>query len=458
MNLDCVIKGGTLVTDHKILRSDIGIKDGLITIIASDLQAENLIDANSCLILPGAIDPHVHLEMKAGNTCSSDSWETGTIAAACGGTTTIIDFVEPEVDQSLLEALDARLKQAEAQACIDFGLHMTIPPSFDHYLTQLSDVMDSGITSFKHYTTYQAQLSDSELIKSFCAIKNLGGLPMIHCENDAIIQWQVNSLIKAGLTGPENHPYSRPVAAEREAIERVLALAETVNVPIYIAHVSSKDAIDAINRSVSRGLSVFAETCPQYLLLNNDVYNRPDFEAAKYVCAPPIRTPNDNQSLWFALNKGVLQIASTDHCPFNFLGQKELGRRCFADIPGGLPGIELRLALLYTFGVLEQRISLDRWVEVCCTEPAKIFGLYPKKGTLTEGSDADIVIFDPQAQVEITHSILHENVDYTPYEGFNLIGFPTTILFHGQVIVREGKFVGKKGMGRFLHRNIPYYH
>ncbi len=453
-NFDLVIRGGTLVTAADTIQADLGICDGVIAALGQDLIGLETLDASGKLVLPGAVDPHVHLEMPAGPTTSSDDWESGTVAAACGGTTTVVDFVEPEPGESLMRAFEARRAQAEGRAAIDFGLHMTLSRADADTLAQIPDVAAAGLTSFKTYTTYEGlRLSDEEFLRAMQAVKQAGGLLMVHAENHAMIEHLKREFIAAGQVAPRYHPRSRPAAAEGEAIERVLALAEIAHVPVYVVHVSTARGADAIRRARARGQMVFGETCPQYLLLTEAEYERPGFEGAKFVCSPPLRTAQDNTALWGALARGILSTVGTDHCPFNLRGQKELGLGKFTDIPGGLPGIEARLALMYTCGVRAGRLTLNRWVEVCCAAPARLFGLYPRKGTLMPGADADVVIFDPDKHVTLSQSLLHEKVDYTPYEGLELRGYPVVTLSRGIVLVQDGRWVGPEGHGQYLKRS-----
>lgn len=456
MSLDLVIHGGTLVTAADTVQADLGIKDGRIALIGHDLHdlgASEMIDAHGKLVIPGAVDPHVHLQMPTGATVSSDDWYTGTVAAACGGTTTVIDFVEPQTGQPLLEALAARRAEADGRAVIDYGLHMTLDQSALTRLDELGAVVETGVPSFKTYTTYDGfKLGDGELLDAMRAVRSVGGMVLTHCENDAIVQDATGTLLAAGHTGPQSHPRSRPAVAEAEAVQRVTALAEYAGVPLYVVHVSTARGMQALAQARARGQEVYGETCPQYLLLDEAAYDRPDFEGAKAVCSPPLRTQADQAALWEGLAAGVLSTVGTDHCPFHFAGQKDLGRDDFSRIPGGLPGIEARLALLYTFGVRTGRLTLNRWVDVCCTTPARVFGLYPRKGTLAPGADADVVIFDPEREVTITHDLLHEHVDYTPYEGAAVCGYPVKTISRGRVVADDGVFTGISGHGTFLLR------
>lgn len=450
-DFDLVIQNGNIISDKESYFSDIGISAGKIEKIGHHLSGRVFIDASGKIVLPGAVDPHVHLEMPVGLTTSSDDWESGTIAAACGGTTTIIDFIEPEGNQTLLHALTDRRNQALGRSVIDFGLHMTITNSDENTLDQIPGVVSAGVPSFKVYTTYEGfLLNDQELLDVMETVKNCGGMVMVHAENDAIIKHKQKSFLMEGKLSPRYHPLSRPDIAEAEAIHRVIALAKVAGVKLYIVHISTALGANEISSAISGGHAIIGETCPQYLLLTDDEYERSGFEGAKYVCSPPLRKSADQSALWNALSLGTINTIGTDHCPFLFNGQKELGIDKFTKIPGGMPGIETRLALLYTFGVAAGRITINQWVNLCCTMPAKIFGIYPQKGGLSIGADADVIIFDPEKEVIISNSRLHEHVDYSPYEGMKLRGYPEMTIFHGNVVVRDGEFVGNKGQGKFL--------
>jgi dihydropyrimidinase len=453
---DRIITGGELVTAGGTRRADLGIAGGKIAAVEKDLstaEAAARTDASGRLVLPGAVDPHVHLDMDAGGFRSSDDFETGTIAAACGGTTTIIDFIEPDLGGSLQAGFEARLAEARGRAVIDFGLHMTLRRGDRQTLDQVPEALQAGCASFKTYTTYDGfRLTDYELLAALEAVGAAGGLVLVHAESDAIVARGRARFMAAGQTGPRYHPLSRPPAAEGEAIERALSLAEVAGCRLYIVHTSTGRGADAMARARARGQAAYGETCPQYLVLDDRMFDRPGFEGAKFVCSPPLRPPDNPPALWRHLASGGLQTVGTDHCPFYYQGQKELGREAFTAIPNGMPGIEARLALLYTFGVGAGRLSRSRWVEVCCTAPAQIFGLYPRKGTLEPGADADIVIFDPEREVVLSTAVLHERVDYTPYEGLALKGYPVMTLAGGEIIAADGRYVGGRGRGRYLAR------
>ena len=465
MEFDTIIRGGTLITPSGPVNADLGIAGGRIAAIGLELQGGRVIDATGKLVLPGAIDPHVHLQMPAGAVMSSDDWKTGTIAAACGGTTTVIDFVEPEVvdvrrgevTSPLRDALAARRAEAEGLAVIDFGLHMTLLDASPATLAEIPSVVEAGCTSFKTYLTYAGfKLDDDAFIAALEAVGRAGAIALVHAENDAGIRYLQRKFLAEGYVAPRYHPLSRPAGMEAEAIERALALAEIADCPLYVVHVSTQRGAEAVSRARARGQTAIGETCPQYLLLTDAEYDRPGFEGAKFICSPPLRKAEDNAALWAHLVADDLSTVGTDHCPFFYAGQKDLGTPDapppFNRIPGGMPGIESRLALLYTFGVAQGRLSLARWIDVCCTAPARVFGLAGRKGTLTVSADADVVIFDPEREVILSRSILHENCDYTPYDGFHLRGYPVLTMLRGRVIAQDGEFVGESGGGRFLMR------
>lgn len=459
MSFDTVIRNGSVVTPAGTVQADLGITGETIAAIAPGLAAglsTRVIDAAGKLVIPGGIDPHVHLQMPAGAVTSSDDWRTGTVAAACGGTTTVIDFVEPE-GAPLLDALAARRAEAEGRAAIDFGLHMTLMDARPETLAQVPDAVAAGSSSFKTYLTYDGfKLSDAEFLAALEAVAAAGGIALVHAENDAIVTHLRARFVAEGRTEPAWHPRSRPAAAEGEAVERALALAEIAGCPLYVVHVSTERGRDAVARARGRKQAAWGETCPQYLLLTAAEYERPGFEGAKFVCSPPLRSGPDTAALWAGLVMEQLSAVGTDHCPFFFKGQKDLGMTDgvppFTRIPGGMPGIESRLSLLYTFGVGRGLLSVERWVEVCCSAPARIFGLTGRKGSLQIRADADIVVFDPAREVRLSRSLLHENCDYTPYEGLKLKGMPTLTMLRGQIIAQDGEFAGEAA-GRFLRRN-----
>ena len=453
MSYDIVVKDGLVITPERTTKADVAISGEKIAAVETNLEGKVIVDARDMFVIPGAIDPHVHLEMPVGATQSSDTWATGTIAAACGGTTTVLDFVEPGPDEPLLHALDARRMTAEGQAVIDYGLHMTITQADTRTLNQIPNIIEAGCSSFKTYLTYEGfRLEDEQYLAVSEAVARYGGLLLTHAENDAMIEYRTRQLLLQGNTGPQFHPLSRPAIAEAEAITRALALAEITGVHLYIVHISTSEGAEALKRARQRGAAVYGETCPQYLLLTETEYQRPGFEAAKYVCSPPLRSARDCAHLWGLLANGDLDTVGTDHCPFNFDGQKDMGRESFDQIPGGLPGIEARLPLIYNFGVQRDRLTLERWVDICCTAPARLFKLYPRKGSIIPGGDADIVVFDPSLEVTLSSSMLHEQVDYTPYEGMRVSGYPVVTISRGTIVYMERAFTGPEDHGQYLKR------
>ncbi|MBN1659596.1 MAG: dihydropyrimidinase [Anaerolineae bacterium] len=449
---DLVIANGTVVTAEGSTRADLGIEGGRVAALGVGLAGQEMIDAGGMLVLPGGVDEHVHLQMPVGEFCSSDDFYSGTAAAACGGTTTVIDFVEPRAGQGLVEALAARRAEADGKVAADYGLHMTLARADDDTLAQVPAAIEAGVAGFKLYMAYQGlRLDDGELLRALAALRTHSARPLIHAENHYAIAYLAEKAAAEGRTGPASHPATRPAVMEAEAIHRLLALAHVTGTPLMVAHLSSALGLDQVRAARARGQIVWVETCPQYLLLDEAEYLREGFEGAKFVMSPPLRVVADRTSLWAGLAAGEIDTVATDHCPFFYGSQKVRGRDDFRRIPGGAPGIETRLVLIYTHGVRAGRLSLERWVEVCCTAPARRFGLAPRKGTLAVGADADVVVFDPARQARLSAETLHQNVDYTPYEGWEVQGYPVTVLSRGKVIVRDGEFVGRPGQGQFLY-------
>ena len=453
MEFDLVIQNGTVITAEKTIQADLGVKDGKIAALGSNLIGVAQVSAAGMWVIPGGVDPHVHLDMPTPTTVTSDDWSTGTTAAAYGGTTTVIDFVEPENDQTLLQALALRRAQADGRTHIDYSLHMTLTQADPATLAQIPAVVAAGVPSFKLYTTYAGfALPDESLLSAFEAVNAAGGLVMLHAENDAIIQYSLAKLRAEGRLSPQFQPQSRPALAEVEAIQRMILLARFTGVRLYIAHISTNKGSQVVERARQHGQKVYGETCPQYLLLSENHNQNPDpRESVKFICAPPLRKEKDQQALWSRLQNGGLQTVGTDHCAFNVNGQKDSGLENFERCPGGLPGIEARLALLYTFGVRAGWLTPQQWISICSTAPAQIFGLYPRKGSLEIGADADIVLFDPERRVKIAKSSLHENVDYTPYEGLELQGWVHATYLRGQLIAdANGSPLPECPAGRFI--------
>jgi dihydropyrimidinase len=453
--MDTVIKNGIIVTASETFQADVGIEEGTIRVIGRDVEGDDVIDAEGHYVFPGGVDVHTHLELPVGRTTSSDDFVSGTIAAACGGTTTIIDFADQVPGHSLREALEARLKRAEGRAVIDFGLHVSITDATETVLgEEMAELVDAGITSFKLYLAYPGRymIGDDSLFSILLKTRELGALALVHAENGHVVDYLIKKYLRDGKTSPVWHARSRPPEAEAEATWRALSLAAIAGAPIYIVHVTCANSLHCLEEARSKGWMSFAETCTSYLSFSSAEYERPGFEGAKYVISPPLREPADREALWQALAHGDLQVVSTDHCPFNFVGQKDLGRDDFSQIPSGMPGIETRVPLVYHFGVNGGRFSINRFVELVATNPARLLGLAARKGTIAVGADADLVIFDPNKEVTLSRENLHMKVDYSPYESVTVRGYPVRTLSRGKTIVSNGEFLGQEGDGRFLRR------
>ncbi len=452
-----LISNATIVNSDKSTRADLLTDGEKIREIARTIPheaADRVIDASGMLLFPGGIDAHTHLDMPFGGTTSSDDFETGTRAAAFGGTTTIVDFAIQARGTKMRDALDIWWKKAESRACIDYGLHMIVTDLGEAGLEDMNDLVSEGVASFKLFMAYPGVLmvDDATIFKAMSQTAKNGALICMHAENGGVIDVLVKRALAEGKTAPIYHALTRPETAEAEAVHRAIALAEMAGAPVYIVHLSSEHALNQVREARDRGLPAFAETCPQYLLLSVEELERPNFEGAKYVFTPPLRPKHHLPKLWDGLKHDHLQVVSTDHCPFCFEDQKVLGIDDFTKIPNGGPGVENRLQLIYHHGVNSGRLSVNRFVEITSTTPARIFGMYPKKGVLAPGSDADIVIWDPEALHTISASTHHMRVDYSMFEGFQVKGNVRTVLSRGEVIVENNQFHGKAGRGSYLRR------
>jgi len=457
MRFDTVIRNATVVTATDSYRADVGVGGDRVSAIAAQLPADDagrIIDATGLLLIPGGIDVHTHLDMPFGGTTSADDFETGTIAAAFGGTTTLIDFAIQYKGQSLRQAFDTWMKKAHDKAVTDYAFHCIITDLGSAQLEEMGQLIRDGVTSFKLFMAYPGvfMVDDQTIFRALKRTGTNGGLVCMHAENGGVIDELVKEALRRGDTAPKYHALTRPPRAEGEATGRAIALAELAGVPIYIVHLSAAHALEKVREARDMGLPAYAETCPQYLFLSYDNYEEPGFDGAKYVMSPPLREKWHQDVLWKGLAKNDLQVISTDHCPFCMAEQKELGKGDFSKIPNGAPGIETRLTLVHDGGVRPGRISMTRFVELCSTTPAKMFGLFPRKGTIAVGSDADIVVFDPEKSATLGVKTLHMKVDYNPYEGRSVKGSPAVVISGGQVIIDGDRFVGKKGSGRFLSR------
>ncbi|HEX6083590.1 MAG TPA: dihydropyrimidinase [Thermoanaerobaculia bacterium] len=455
-----VIRNGRIVTAVDDYHADLLIEDGTIAMIAKsiDVDADKIIDAKGRLVIPGGIDPHTHMQLPFGGTEASDDFDTGTVAAAHGGTTTIIDFAVQSKGQSLQEAVDVWHGKADGKASIDYGFHLICTDLPDQRLGEMKGMIDQGVSSFKLFMAYPGVflVDDGTIYKAMQTAGEYGGLICMHAENGVVIDVIVKQALAKGHTAPKYHALTRPTKAEAEGVHRAIALADMAKSPVYIVHLSCSDALDEVTRARDMGIPAFAETCPQYLFLDYSVYEKPGFEGAKWVMTPPIREQWNQEKLWRGLKFNDLQVVSTDHCPFCMKEQKELGKDDFSKIPNGGPGVEHRMSLIYNGGVAEGRIDVNRFVEITSTAQAKIFGLFPRKGTIAVGSDADIVIFDPNEEMTISAKTHHMRVDYSAYEGMKVRGVTKTVLSRGEVVIEEGQYVGRKGHGSFLKRGLAF--
>ncbi|MDR7073579.1 dihydropyrimidinase [Fictibacillus barbaricus] len=452
-----LIKNGTIVTASDTYMADILIEDERISAIGKNLDAQGaeVVDAKGCYVFPGGIDPHTHLEMPFGGTVSKDDFETGTIAAAFGGTTTVIDFCLTSKGEPLQNAIDIWHKKSKDKSVLDYSFHLMISELNEDVLHQLPKVInEEGITSFKVFMAYKNvfQADDETLFRTLITAKELGGLVMVHAENGDVIDYLVKEALENGKTDPIYHALTRPPEIEGEATGRAAQLTGLAKSQLYVVHVSCAEAVQKIAEARNKGYDVWGETCPQYLMLDQSYLERPDFEGAKYVWSPPLREKWNQDVLWNALKNGQLQTLGSDQCSFDFKGQKELGRGDFSKIPNGGPMIEDRVSILFSEGVLKGRITLNQFVDIMSTRIAKLFGLYPKKGTVAVGADADLVIFDPTAERTISAKTHHMAVDYNAFEGMKVTGEAVSVLSRGEFVIRDKQFVGKPGSGNYIKR------
>src|ERR671913_1198116 len=455
--MSILIKNGTIVTATDQYLGDVLVEGEKITTIGTALAmpADRVIDARGKFVMPGGIDVHTHMDMPFGGTTSADDFESGTIAAAFGGTTTIVDFAIQYRGETLHQAFETWSQKAAGKAAIDYGFHMIITELTDQVEEEMDAMVRQGVSSFKLFMAYPGvfMLDDASIFRAMLRTGKNGGTICMHAENGGVIDVLVKKALAEGKTAPKYHALTRPARAEGEATHRAIALAEMADVPVYIVHLSAAEALEMVTEARDRGLPAYAETCPQYLFLSYDNYEEPGFEGAKYVMSPPLRPKETQERLWRGLAGNDLQAISTDHCPFCMKEQKVMGQDDFSKIPNGAPGIETRMSLVYDGGVRQGRISLNRWVELTSTSPAKIFGLFPRKGTIAPGSDADIVIFNPEKTTTLSAKSLHMKVDYNPYEGRKVTGVSEVVISRGKVIVEDGKFTGRTGAGEFIKRS-----
>jgi dihydropyrimidinase len=460
---DTVIRNGKLATAADVYEADLGIQDGKIVAIGRNLAAATIdIDARGKLVLPGGVDAHCHLDQPTTNgSVFADDFLTGTRAAACGGTTTVIPFACQNRGDSMPAVVADYHARAAGKAVVDYAFHLIVSDPTEQLITQdLPRLVKEGYTSFKLYMTYDdLKLNDRQVLELLDVARRCGAMAMIHAENADFIGWLTDRLLAAGLAEPRYHAESRPMLVEREATHRAISMSELADVPILIVHVSGREAVEQIHWAQGRGMQIYAETCPQYLVLTEHDLGGHGFEGAKCICSPPPRDKANQAVIWDGLASGIFAIVSSDHAPFRY--QDPQGKMLKGDhtpfnwVPNGVPGIETRLPILFSEGVVKGRISLERFVELTATNPAKLYGLYPRKGSLAIGADADVVVYDPEKSLTIRNDMLHHNVDYTPYEGLEITGWPELVLSRGEIIVQNGDCSGAPGRGLFLPRAAP---
>ncbi|MFD0369217.1 dihydropyrimidinase [Streptomyces sp. NPDC127114] len=465
MSTRTLIRGGLVITAADELHADVLIEDGRIAALAahgSDIAAgwtaARVVDATDRYVIPGGVDAHTHMELPFGGTSASDTFETGTRAAAWGGTTTIVDFAVQTVGHTLREGLDTWYAKADGNCAVDYGFHMILSDVNEHTLKEMDWLVQEGISSFKLFMAYPGVFysDDGQILRAMQRGAANGGLIMMHAENGIAIDVLVEQALARGETDPRYHGEVRKTLLEAEATHRAIQLSRVAGSPLYVVHVSAEEAVAELAAARDKGLPVFGETCPQYLFLSTDNLAEPDFEGAKYVCSTPLRPKEHQAALWRGLRTNDLQVVSTDHCPFCFKGQKELGVGDFSKIPNGLPGVENRMDLLHQ-AVVDGHISRRRWIEIACATPARMFGLYPQKGTIAPGADADVVIYDPHATQTLSAATHHMNVDYSAYEGKTVTGQVETVLSRGEPVIDQRKFTGRAGHGSFVPRSTCQY-
>ncbi|HBP66079.1 MAG TPA: dihydropyrimidinase [Desulfosporosinus sp.] len=456
-----VLSGGTIVTAVDTYQADVRLEGEKIVALGHNIKQpdDQVIKVEGCLIFPGGIDPHTHFDLPMGTFSTSDDFLSGSKAAVLGGTTTILDYATQFKGETLKEGLANWHAKADGRCYVDFGFHMAITDWNDQVAQEMTDLVYlEGVPSFKLYMAYKniLQVDDGALLQALHQAGECEALICVHCENGDVIDYLVKEARGQGKTAPYFHPLTRPPEAEEEATHRVITLAQMADAPLYIVHLTCRGALQAVVDAKLKGLEVYAETCPQYLLLNDRYYRSEGFNGAKYVISPPLRPANHQKGLWSGLQTGVIDTVATDHCAFNFKGQKDLGLNDFSRIPSGAPGVETRMGLLYTYGVMTGKLTMNEFVALTSTKAAKLFGLFPRKGTIAPGSDADLVVWDPRVSSTITVETLHQQVDYTPYEGFNQLGQATQVFLRGQQVVKDGRLQVTKPTGIYCSRK-PFF-
>lgn len=456
--MSLLIRNAHVVTESNDYTADVYAEEGVVRAIGTHLEAtaDRTIDAAGLLMLPGGVDPHTHLAYDLGETSTADDYASGTVAAACGGTTTVVNFTRQDPKAPVMDVIDRATREAGAVSAVDFGQHLVLTRIDEDSLAELPVVIAAGVTSFKMFMAYPGELmvDDASIFRVMKFAGANGAICCIHAENGPVVDEFVKNALRAGHTNPAWHGRTRPVLAEAEATHRAIVLSELAGAPVYIVHVSCDEALQEVASARDAGLPVFAESCPQYLVLDNSRYDDESFAAARYVFTPPLRDKKNQAALWRGLRTGDLQVVATDHCPFNLAEQKEIGRDDFSRIPNGAPVIENRLQLLYGLGVRNNMFSLQQMVAAYSANPARIFGLAPRKGTIAIGADADFVLLDPEGTTTISAATQHMDVDYSLFEGWEVPGRVRTVTLRGEVIVDDGDYVGIPGTGEYLPRGV----
>ncbi|MBL6946400.1 MAG: dihydropyrimidinase [Rhodospirillales bacterium] len=463
-DFDLVVRGGTVITASEMMQCDIGIRDGQVAALAVDLpEGRREIDATDRLVLPGGVEAHCHIEQSSSmGIMTSDDFYSGSVSAAFGGNTTMISFAAQHKGQSLFDVVEDYEARASAKAVIDYSYHLIVSDATPKVISdELPTLIRRGLPSFKVFTTYDLlKVDDYQILELLSVARREGALMMVHAENHDVIRWMTERLLDRGHVAPRYHGISHPRVAEDEATSRVIKLSEMLDVPVLFVHVSCEQALSEIRRAQTRGLKVFAETCPQYLTLTIDDLDREGMEGAKFCCSPPPRDRESQEALWIGIQNGTIQLLSSDHAPYRFDSTAKLKagpNAPFKNIANGLPGIETRLPLLYTEGVLGGRFDIHQFVALTSTNPARLYGLFPRKGTIAIGADADMAIWEPERETTVSADILHDNVGYTPYEGRTLTGWPTTVINRGRVVVDGGSLEVERGSGEFLPRSTSSF-
>ena len=454
--LSLLLKNGTVITASAVFAADVFVRDGKVVALGRGIpfKAERVVDVSNKYVLPGGVDVHTHLDMPSGQTMTSDDFASGTVAAAVGGTTTIVDYAMQKPGQTLPQTIELWQEKASGRAVVDYGFHLMVCDPYDGFERDLRGIVAEGVTSLKVFMAFPGSfmIDDGQMLRVMAVGAECGARTCVHAESGGMIEYLGSQLVREGKVAPRFHPIARPPLAEVDAVNRAIGLSAAAKAPVYFVHLSTSGAAEAVARAQLSGLPVSGETCTHYLTLDSSLYDLPDFEGAKAVMSPPLRRREDGDALWRAVANGVLSIVSSDHCPFNFKGQKEIGRDDFRQIPSGAPGIESRMILLYGVGVQEKRLTLTDFVRVTATNPAVHFGMHPRKGDIAVGSDADIVVLDPSRQTLISAATQRQHVDYSLWEGWQVPGFIDQVYLRGRLVVDDGAYVGGPGGGEYVAR------